>query len=169
MVKVAAMATETAFVSLKREKDPHKCELGESWERVFSLNCLCYEMCLLRGSELYYARFGGEIGANVNYVWIKEICKDGVRERKSWEVIYVSSCRNFVYSTLPLLTVLISLFLMPLSSLGGECRVEVAFLCPAPLNDFEGVCTLQRRNLVSAFPVLISSKSFRCSALLEIS
>lgn len=47
-------------------------------------------------------------------------------------------------------------------------KVEVVFLCPAPLNDFEGVRTLQRRNLVSAVPVLISSKSFRCSALLEI-
>lgn len=67
-----------------------------------------------------------------------------------------------------LLTVLTALFLMPLSSLEGEHRVEVDFLCPAPLNDFEGVRTLQRRNSGSAVPVLISSKSFRCSALLEI-
>lgn len=67
-----------------------------------------------------------------------------------------------------LLTVLLSFFLMPLSSLEGESRVEMVFLCPAPLNDFAGVCTLQRRNLVSAVPVLISSKSFRCSALSEI-
>lgn len=68
----------------------------------------------------------------------------------------------------PILLTVLSLFLMPLSSLEEEPRVELVFLCPAPLNDFEGVCTLQRRNLVSAVPVLISSKSFRCSALSEI-
>lgn len=67
-----------------------------------------------------------------------------------------------------LLTVLTSLFLMPLSSLEGSIVWKWISLRPAPLNDFEVLCTLQRRNLVSAVPVLISPKSFRCSALLEI-
>lgn len=44
----------------------------------------------------------------------------------------------------------------------------MAFLPPSPTDDFEVPCTLQRRNLVSAVPVLISCKSFRRSALLEI-
>ena len=42
------------------------------------------------------------------------------------------------------------------------------FLHPASLSDFEVFCTLQKRNSVSAVPALISPKSFRSSALLEI-
>lgn len=50
----------------------------------------------------------------------------------------------------------------------GSVAWKWLFLCPVPCNDFEVLCTLQRRNLVSAIPALISPKSFRCSALLEI-
>lgn len=44
----------------------------------------------------------------------------------------------------------------------------MAFLPPRPTASFQALCTLQRRNSVSAVPVLISPKSFKSSALLEI-
>lgn len=39
-------------------------------------------MCLLHDLESNYAKFGGKIGASVNYMWIKEIYKDGFTERE---------------------------------------------------------------------------------------
>lgn len=39
-------------------------------------------MRLLHELESNYAKFGGKVGAGVNYMWIKEIYKDGVTERE---------------------------------------------------------------------------------------
>lgn len=66
------------------------------------------------------------------------------------------------------LTVLVSLILVPWGSLEKEHSIAMAFLPPRHTDGFEALCTLQRRNLVSVVPVLISPKSSKSSALLEI-
>lgn len=62
------MTTEIAFISPRREKDPDKYEMGGNLRKSLYLYCLCYETCLLHGSEVYYAKFGAKVGASVNYV-----------------------------------------------------------------------------------------------------